>query len=270
MKLTLDVFEGPLDLLLHLIKQDGLEISRVSIARVAEQYLNYVETMKDLDIDMASDFLLMAAELAHIKSKALLPVDDKESGEDDGDASADKLVAKLRLYQKYKTLAQKLAARAWLGRDVFKRATLDFGGEEFEAPVSTDDAAAQDGDWEVGAYDLVKAFNAMLARLPKKRRDHHVAVERVSVTERIYEVLDHLRRAESVLFTDLFAGHVEKIEFVVTFLAILEMGKLRMVRIYQTENYAPIRLQCVLAEASEVEPNKVVSDFDSETPGAGN
>lgn len=264
MKLHLDVFEGPLDLLLYLIKKDDLEISRVSIAGIAAQYLDYIETMKDLDIDLASEFLVMAAELAHIKSKALLPDDRDEAPEEGDDSAADKLVAKLRLYQKYKSLAGMLAARPWLGRDVFKRASFDMGEsvEELDERKSRPEEGAP---LEVSAYDLVRAFNDMLKRIPPARRDHRVVVERVSVTERIYEILDRLRRVEHVAFTDLFSGHVEKVEYIVTFLAILEMGKLRMVRIYQTENYGPIRLQQSVPDAAEADQNEVQVDAESVT-----
>lgn len=264
MKLHLDVFEGPLDLLLYLIKKDDLEISRVSIAGIAAQYLDYIETMKDLDIDLASEFLVMAAELAHIKSKSLLPDDKDETVEDGEDSAADKLVAKLRLYQKYKSLAGMLAARRWLGRDVFKRASFDMG-ETAEEPAERESGQGEGAPLEVSAYDLVRAFNDMLKRIPPTRRDHRVVIERVSVTERIYEILDQLRRAEHVSFADLFSGHVEKVEYIVTFLAVLEMGKLRMVRIYQTENYGPIRLQQSVPESVEAENPGSQVDAESVT-----
>lgn len=262
MKLHLDVFEGPLDLLLYLIKKDDLEISRVSISGITAQYLEYIETMKDLDIDLASEFLLMAAELAHLKSKSLLPADEKEKGEEDEDSAADKLVAKLRTYQKYKALAEMLAKRPWLGRDTFKRASFDMG-EAVEDDRDKDAPPREEAPLEVGAYDLVRAFNDVLKRIPPARRDHRVTVERVSVTERIYEILDHLRRADHVLFADLFAGHVDKVEYIVTFLAVLEMGKLRMVRIYQTENYGPIRLQQSAAEQASGDALAAPAEVDA-------
>jgi segregation and condensation protein A len=241
MKLHLDVFEGPLDLLLYLIKKNNLEISRVSIANITHQYLDYLESMKDLNVDMASEFLLMAAELAHMKSKAILPASEDENADEDAVDGTDQLVAKLRLYQHYKQLAETLGKRKWLGRDVFKRASFDMGIEVEE--VEDKEPRPENPNIEVSSYDLVKAFNDMLKRVPQVRRDHRVAVERVSVTERIYEILDELRKVEHVLFQDLFKSHVEKIEYVVTFLALLEMGKLHMVQIYQTETYGPIRVQ---------------------------
>lgn len=246
MKLHLDIFEGPLDLLLYLIKKNNLAISRVSIAAIAEQYLNYLETMKDLNVDVASEFLLMAAELAHLKSKALLPATENAGQDEEDESGADHLLAKLRLYQRYKLLAEALGKRRLLGRDTFKRASFEVPGED--VPNAEAASVAPDSEIEVSSYDLVKAFNDILKRLPKIRREHHVVAERVSVTERIYEVLDELRRVENVLFTDLFKGHVEKIEYVVTFLAILEMGKLKMVHIFQTEVYGPIRIGRRLAD----------------------
>lgn len=243
MKLHLDVFEGPLDLLLYLIKKNNLEISRISIANVTKQYLQYLEAMKELNIDMVSDFLLMAAELAHIKSKTILPAEEKEETKEDDEDSADQLVAKLRLYQHYKNLAEALQKRVVLNRDVFKQNSLELGAGEEDVEEKKEPKEVKETVFEVNSYDLVKAFHEVLARLPKKKREHHVVAERVSVTERIYEVLDELRKVDHVLFTDLFQGHEEKIEYVVTFLAILEMGKLRMVQVYQTETYGPIRLK---------------------------
>lgn len=250
-KLTLDVFEGPLDLLLYLIRKDNLEISRVSIAVIAAQYLNYLDTVRDLNIDVASEFLLMAAELAHIKSRALLPVDKTAGdGEDEG-TNADQLVAKLRLYQRYKQLADELRRRTMLGRDVFKRGS--FTTPEDEALIADDKPTTPLGDLEVSTYDLVRVFSELLKRVPPARRNHHVVTERVSVTARIYEILDELRHIDNILFTDLFKAHVEKVEYIVTFLAILEMGKLCMVNIYQTENYGAIRIQRRVTEENETD-----------------
>lgn len=245
MKLKLDVFEGPLDLLLYLIKKNNLEISRLSMARIAEQYLQYLDSMQELNVDIASEFLLIAAELSLLKSKELLPAREASEIEEE-ELAAGELVKKLRAYQKFKLLAEKLNQRQLLGRDVFKRGSFDFSNDD-DLPVLVTEPQP-DPVFEVSSYDLVKAFNEILNRLPKSERQHRVIAERVSVTDRVYEILDMLRRSDHVLFTDLFYGHYEKIDYVVTFLAILEMAKLKMAHIYQTENYGPIRLQQRLAE----------------------
>lgn len=250
MKLTLDVFEGPLDLLLYLIKKNNLEIARISIARIARQYLEYIDTMKELDIDLASDFLVMAAELAQIKSRYLLP-EDKPEAQDDEDPSADSLVAKLRLYQKYKELAAGLNRRTILGRDVFARASIAYSDLPVVAETRVDGDNAGDGALETGIYDLACAFAEMLKRRPRSEMNHRVVMERVSVTERIYEILAALRRNSPLAFAELFPLSAEKIEWVVTFLAVLEMCKLKMIGLCQAEPFGPIRLELrmTLAEA---------------------
>lgn len=245
MKLHLDIFEGPLDLLLYLIKKNNLEISRISLSQVTEQYLVYLNTMQELDIDLASDFLYMAAELAHLKSSVLLPkpetVDEGELEED----RADELVRKLRLYQHFKELAGELYRRPLLHRDVFTRGSFpDFEDTAQESQVVTGAVQRVMADeYDLSSYELVRAFTEVLKKLPQEQREHRVAVERVSITERIYEIVDLLNRLESILFTDLFAGQSEKIDLVVSFLAILEMAKLKMLSVHQPENFGPIRLR---------------------------
>ena len=234
--LQLDVFEGPLDLLLHLIKKNDLAISRVSLSQVTDQYLLYLSAYEELDIDMASEFLLIAAELAHIKSKSLLPSgkDDEAATEDEGEGVD--LIARLREYQKYKQAAGFLSDRPWLGRDVYKRGEVIFEAEESDEPKAE--------SYEVTAYDLIAAFATLLKKLPKEAaHDHRVMVERVSVTERIYEMLDRLKTVDNALFSDFFSEASAKVDYVVTFLAILEMARLKMIMIFQTGNFEPIRLQ---------------------------
>lgn len=239
MTLQLDVFEGPLDLLLYLIKKNDLEISRISVSQITGQYLEYLDTLKELDIDIASEFLYMAAELTHMKSKTLLPNDGQENEDDDDDVAND-LIARLKEYERYKLAAKDLKQRSWLHRDVFTRGS--FVEEELEEKPVKKEADA-DGNYDVDTFELIKAFYDIVNKAPKGEVNHKVLSERVSVTERIYEVLDHLRRSESVLFSDLFAGDVKKIDLVVTFLAILEMGKLKMIKVYQTGSFEPIRVQ---------------------------
>lgn len=239
MKLNLDIFEGPLDLLLYLIKKNNLEISKISLASVTGQYLIYLDSMKELNVDLASDFLFMAAELAHLKSQALLPRDEAVTP-DEADDEAGRLVERLRIYQQFKNLAQALLKRKLLHRDVFTRGSFRFLEEEF---FDEEAGLKPDPEFAVNTYELMRAFHEVLKRIPAERRNHHVTVERISVTARIYEILDVLKKSEHVLFTDLFVGHLEKMEFIVTFLAILEMAKLKMVSVFQTETFGPIRLK---------------------------
>lgn len=245
MKLHLDIFEGPLDLLLYLIKRHNLEISKISLATVTEQYLDYLNTMRELDIDLASDFLYMAAELTHLKSCMLLPKPEQADDDESETDRAGELLKKLRVYQYFKDLARQLAERHWLGREVYGRGAF----ANLEEDSTADDAVPAvspkpvDGDYEVNLYELVESFNSILKKMPDARREHQIVVERVSITERIYEILDRLGQSESVLFTDFFMDQVQKIDVIVTFLAVLEMAKLKMAHVFQSEPFGPIRLK---------------------------
>lgn len=239
--LQLDVFEGPLDLLLYLIKKNDLDISKISLVEVTGQYLEYLENLRELDIDVASDYLYMAAELALIKSRALLP-NMGQDGENEEDPTGD-ILSKLREYQKFKDLGKQLSERNWLNRDTFTRGSFfvdDNQKPEKEPKQKNDDGSI---DYDVDSFELIQAFQQALSRIPKDEQGHKVEFERVSVTDRIYEVLDELRKHDSILFSDLFKSDRKKIDIVITFLSILEMGKLKMVRIYQTSAFEPIRIQ---------------------------
>lgn len=255
MNLNLDVFEGPLDLLLYLIKKNNLEISRVSMSEIAKQYLLYLDTMNELNIDVASDFLVMAAELAHIKSRALLPRDPFADVEDEELDDADRLIAKLRIYQMYKEAAQNLQDRNLLGRDVFKRASFV---EKFAEDKQKKKENQNAETYKVEVFDLMRAFAEVLQRLPKEERKHHVDAEKVSVTDRMYEILNDLEGKDHILFTDLFVGQVKKIDLVVSFLALLEMARLKVAHIYQTQALGSIRIQ------KRIDTNAVFSKTDLE------
>lgn len=253
--LQLDVFEGPLDLLLYLIKKNDLEISRISVARITDQYLQYLDGMKELDIDGASEFLFMAAELAYIKSKTLLPKAENDT-EDGEDGMGQDLVARLKEYERYKMAAQDLKKRHWLHRDIFVRGSFFEGSDEETEKKETETVG--DDLYEVDTFELIKAFHEILNRLPKEEVNHKVLTERVSVTDRIYEILDFMKQSESLLFEDLFAGDQQRIDVVVSFLALLEMTKLKILRIYQTSSFAPIRLQRCIEVNDDILKNENV------------
>ena len=235
--LQLDVFEGPFELLLYLIKKNDLEISRVSLAQVTDQYLKYLDTLKELNVDLASDFLFMASELAYIKSRTLLP-NEAENIEDDDDPMAADLIAKLKEYERYKMAATDLKKRSWLNRDIFCRGSFI---EEGELENNEKKERAIDF-FDVDSMELIKAFSEVLERLPNEKLEHHILAERISVSDRLYEILDVLKKSESVLFTDLFTGDKTRMADVVTFLAVMELTKLKMTKIYQTDTFQPIRL----------------------------
>ncbi len=241
-QVALDVFEGPLDLLLHLVKKHELSILDIPISFVTGKYLEYLDAMAALDIDVAGEYLLMAATLCHIKSRELLPSpepleDDGEGGgEEDGvDPRAD-LIKRLLEYQKYKEAADQLGQRPVVGRNVWGRgaATEDAVGDGIDH-----DAVAPLAPFPV--HKLIEAFDRVM-QLAKVRVSHDVLIDRLSVSQRISELTDRLEAEGKFTFASMFSflreGVVKTIEeirneAVVTFLALLEMGKLRLVWITQ-------------------------------------
>ncbi len=236
----LQIFEGPLDLLLHLIRLNEVDITDIPIARIGEQYLEYLQLLRELDLDVAGEYLLMAATLAWIKSRMLLPPDGSSEEEEGPDPRAE-LVARLLEYQRFKGAAGTLDARPLLGRDVFEAQ----GPEpepvpESEAPIA------------VGLFQLVEALRGVLARARAAGIVHEVSVETITVRERMIAVMDALGGAESIEFLELFRSAEgeppTRALIVATFLAVLELARLAAVRIYQGGDEAgvprgPIRLR---------------------------
>lgn len=229
--IKIENFEGPLDLLLHLIRKNEMDIQDIPMAEITAQYLTTLDAMKSLNLDLAGEFLLMASTLIHIKSRMLLPPSDEDAPEEEEEDPRAELVRRLLEYQKYKEAAAAFDSLTLLGRDVFARkfpaAELQEGDEEeFEA---------------VGLYELMEAFRQLLKEAPAEIF-HEVDVERLSVTDRVNVILGLLADAESLAFTDLFSERPERNEVVVTFLAMLELVKLRMVRLMQNRRFGAIRL----------------------------
>lgn len=241
-KINLKIFEGPLDLLLHLIKKNDLEISDIPISLILDQYMEYLGLMRELDIDLAGDFILLASELTHIKSQMLLQRDDE--GEEEPDPRAD-LVARLLEYQKYKRAAQWLNDQPLLFRDVYKRTNID-KPEELEQ---------EDEAMEVEPFALLNAFHEILKRAPQGHI-HEIEAERISVTDRIYQIVEQLKDKESILFEELFPSGYQRPDIIITFLAILEMARLRMVQIYQMDFFGVIRVRRIM----EVEEDRRTID----------
>ena len=226
--LTLPDFEGPLDLLLHLVKRHELDIFDIPIAFVTEKYLEYLDLMKALNLDVAGEYLLMAAHLAEIKSRMLLPRPELEAEEEDDDGADPRLelIRRLLEYQKYRDASEQLLDRPLLGRQVFRRGAPSERLDASEVPLV-----------EVGTFALVEAL-AELARRTEVQLTHDVMVDRISISDRINEIVDRLQQQETARFSDCFTiggdGAAQtRHDLVVTFLAILEMTRLMMVRIYQ-------------------------------------
>ena len=224
-QLSLNGFEGPLDLLLHLIKRHQVDIFDIPVSFICERYLACIKVMEDLDIDVAAEFLFMASELLHIKSRMLLPKPEGDGAEDDDIDPRAELVRRLLEYQKYKDAAERFGSLDRFNRDVFGR-----DAEPIQV-VTVGEAPLK----EVGMFALVKAFEAVLKRQKPEVR-HQVMMEQVSVRKRIRALLQMLEGQEPLSFETLLEGHTSKLDIVVTFLALLEMGKLKFLRIFQDED----------------------------------
>ncbi len=224
-----DVFEGPMDLLVHLIKKNELDIYDIPIALITEQYLQYIDWMKALNVDFAGDFLLMASTLTQIKSRMLLPVHDGDEEEEDDPRT--ELTRPLLEYLQMKSVAGQLVERNLLGEKTFAR---NPGRDEFYA--SPDDEFIK-----IGLFELIDAFQKILDRIPG---DHRVEMttDEISVKDRISQIADILENRGSITFEELFSDPPDRREVIITFLAILEMVKLTLIRIVQNLKTGIIRV----------------------------
>jgi segregation and condensation protein A len=229
-RVQLEIFEGPLDLLLHLIKRNEVSITDIPIATITEQYLATLEVMQTFNLDVAGEFLVMAATLIHIKSRMLLPMADDEEDEEEGTDPRQELVRRLLEYQRYKDVADQLERRELLTRDVFVRSAAP--AEEIPAP----------GFREVSVFELLTALKRVLDRLPKDVV-HEVMLEKITVRDKMTLLLDQLRTQGKILFESLFAEVTIRMEVIVTFLAMLELVKVRAIRIFQEEATGPIQIE---------------------------
>jgi segregation and condensation protein A len=237
-------FEGPLDLLLYLIRKNEVDIYNIPIAAVTRQYLEYIELMKELNLDIAGEFLVMASTLIQIKSRMLLPpVAGEEEAETEEEDPRAELVRRLLEYQKYKDAADRLAEASMLGRDIFAR--------KFVSPELTD-LKPEDAVPEVELFDLIQAFRSLLAKVPEDTF-HEVGAEGLTIADRINEILDLLRGKESVVFERLFIAPLTREYIVVTFMAILELCKLKMVKLLQANSFGVIWIVPVLLEGNDAE-----------------
>ncbi len=222
-----DVFEGPMDLLIHLIKKNEVDIYDIPISLVTDQYLQYIDWLKSMNIDIAGDFLVMAATLTHIKSKMLLPAREDDEEED----PRIEITRPLLEYLQMKSAAVRLSERDILGEDTFSR-TLD----KKDLQINNEDRVIK-----VGLFELMDAFQKLLERIPASQKID-MSTDRVSVNGRINELIDIFEKEGSVTFDQLFDENYTKSELVVTFLAILEMVKLALVSIVQNVQSGIIRL----------------------------
>lgn len=217
-KIKLEIFEGPLDLLLYLVKKDHLNVYDIPIAKVTEQYLKYINLMQLLDLNIAGEFLVMASTLMAIKSKMLLPIQEEQEEEEQEDPRAE-LVRRLLEYEKYKEVAETLRERESGQKEVFKRPKVELdkelqGGKEvyFEASI----------------FDLINAFSTALKDVPKEVF-YEVIKDEFTIEEKAHDILHLLLDVESMKLSDLFSKAKSKIEIIVFFLAILELVRTKEV-----------------------------------------
>ena len=220
----LPAFEGPLDLLLHLCRANEVDVTDIPIALISEQYLEYLNLMRLLDIDVAGEYLLMAATLAHIKSRMLLP-HDPETEDPEAADPREELARRLAEYAVFKAAARDLGDRPRLGRDVFEGSA---GGEE---------RAAVPAEWVVDLFALVEAMQRVLARIEPERRNHQVTLESITLRDRMLHVMDRLNglAGAAIGFEELLAdGSPSRQRVVVTFLALLELARIQALHLFQS------------------------------------
>ncbi|MDA8429836.1 MAG: segregation/condensation protein A [Geobacteraceae bacterium] len=213
-----------MDLLLHLIRKNELDICDIPIAVITRQYLDYIKLMKDLNLEVAGDFLVMAATLLQIKSRMLLPQVEPEEGEEEEADPRAELIRRLMEYQQYKEAGMVIGARALLGREVFVRTCSDpelLAAQNVEGPL------------EVSLFELVDAFRILLARIPAEHFHDVAAAETFSIADCINEILSLLQDRTTVQFDELVRDELTRERVIVTFLALLELCRLKMIRIFQ-------------------------------------
>lgn len=235
-KVKLEVFEGPLDLLLYLIKKDEIDIYDIPIERITKQYLAYMEMFKILDLEVAGDFVVMAANLIYIKSRSLLPKDlqpPEEAAEEDDPRW--ELVRQLLEYKKFKDAAGHLQQRELARENLFARG-LEKAESLGERPLG-----------EVSVFDLINAFQTVVKRLQQTEELREIFEENFTVSDKIDLLLKMTSTGVTLSFSALFSGAASRTEVVVTFLALLELIRLKQIRAQQSEEFGEIEIVAVAA-----------------------
>src|SRR5687767_15429150 len=227
----LENFEGPLDLLLHLIKQHEVNIYDIPISLITQQYLEYIDLMQELNLDVAGEFLVMAATLIHIKSRMLLPRPDPTQ-EDPEEDPREALVRRLLEHQKFKAAAELLHERETLRSAQWTRP---------DGPIAEIAGEAPEPEIEVDLFSLISAFRSVVERA-KQRPKMYLPGEQMAIEDRIEQLLSRLSETEACGFEDLFADMQTRSGMIVTFLAILEMIRLKLIRVFQSRAMDGIRV----------------------------
>ena len=242
-KVKLEIFEGPLDLLLYLIKKNELSIESIPISAITEQYLQYLNIMQLLDLDIAGEFLVMAATLMHIKSKMLLPPDETEAEAVEEDPRSE-LIRKLLEYRKFKDAAERLKERELSQKEVFARP-----GIIGDIP----DSGQQELYFEASLFDLLSAFSKVLKEVPKSKF-YELVKEEVTVADKIHEIFHLLVKKPTLYFLELFQQARSKIEIIATFLALLELIRMKEVIVKQDRVFGDIQ---IVRNTERITPPKV-------------
>lgn len=243
--IKLPVFEGPMDLLLHLIRENKVDIYDIPIAFITHQYLEYLDMMRDLNLELAGDFLVMAATLIQIKSRMLLPVEETTEEEQMEDPRLE-LVQRLLEYQSYKDAASILREKEDDALKFCKRPPLDEEGEAEQEP--------EPYLFEVSIYDLLAAFRKMLEAAPPEVR--MITRETLTVKDRMSTIVEMIEHADSIRFEEVFKDNITRTQMIVTFLAMLELLRLGLARVYQEKEFGSIWI----INPQRQEESSVVSD----------
>ena len=229
--IKIPAFEGPFDLLLHLIKENKIDIYDIPIAVITGQYLQYLEMMKELNLDVAGDFLVMAATLIHIKSRMLLPVDEEAPGEEQEDPRLE-LIQRLLEYQTFKDASLGLREKEEEWMNIFHR-----------EPVKDEEADAESAEpelylFDVNLFDLLGAFKKILDTAPPEAV--RITREALTVKDKISHIMEMLENNDTIRFEDLFKEDRSRVQIVVTFVALLELIRLGLIRAYQENDFGNI------------------------------
>jgi segregation and condensation protein A len=237
-KVKLEIFEGPLDLLLYLIKRDELDIYEISLERITRQYPEYLQAFKELNIDVAGEFVVMAANLIYLKSRSLLPVDQQPPEEDaDEDDPRWDLIRQLIEYKKFKEAAAQLQVRQLEQEGIFPRQASGI-----DLPALTPLRLG-----EVGIFQLINAFQAVIKRVDAREDLREIFGEHYTVSDKIDWILQRIGDGVPLKFSELFVAMASRVEIVVTFLALLELIRLRQINASQQSPFEEIEISAAAA-----------------------
>lgn len=228
LEIILEAFEGPLDLLLYLIRRQNLDILEIDVAEITKQYMGYIDLMSTIQLELASEYLVMAAMLAEIKSRILLPRQVAED-DDEGDPRAE-LIRRLQDYERFKMAAEDIDEMPRMGRDIYK-ASAESPDKKNEKQYS-----------EVHMQELLMALSDVMKRA-EMFESHHIQLEKLSTRERMSQILENIRDKQFVPFATLFKKSEGRLGVVVTFLAIMELIRESLVEIVQNESFGPIHIK---------------------------